>query len=72
VGLATAISLVSVGIDITPLLAFGSVSSLVVGFAAQSTIGNFVSAMALVSWGAGGHWGWLGMEFLQFLWVKFE
>ena len=48
VGGAFTASLVSVGIDISPLLAFGGVSSLVVGFAAQSTIGNFVSAMALV------------------------
>ncbi|GAB4818239.1 hypothetical protein N2152v2_005285 [Parachlorella kessleri] len=47
IGGAFTASLVSVGIDISPLLAFGGVSSLVVGFAAQSTIANFVSAMAL-------------------------
>ena len=38
VGGATIVSLTCLGIDIRPLLAFGSVSSLVVGFAAQNTI----------------------------------
>lgn len=35
------------GLDVRPLLALGSVGSLVVGLAAQATLSNFVSAAAL-------------------------
>lgn len=42
------LALTCLGFDVRPLLALGSVSSLIVGLAAQSTLSNFVSAMALV------------------------
>lgn len=41
------ISLTAVGIDVKPLLALGSVSGLAIGFAAQSTVANVVSAFSL-------------------------
>ena len=40
-------SLVAFGIDIKPMLALGSVSTLAIGFAAQSTVANVVSAFSL-------------------------
>ncbi len=43
----TFISLTAVGIDVKPLLALGSVSGLAIGFAAQSTVANVVSAFSL-------------------------
>lgn len=49
--MAAPLCLAALGIDMRPLLAVGSVGTLAVGFAAQSTISNFVSAMAIVSSG---------------------
>jgi len=40
-------SLATIGVDVTPMLTLGSVSTIAVGFAAQSTIANLVSALAL-------------------------
>ena len=40
-------SLATIGVDVTPMLTLGSVSTVAVGFAAQSTIANLVSALAL-------------------------
>jgi len=39
--------LITLGVDVTPMLTLGSVSTIAVGFAAQSTVGNLVSALAL-------------------------
>ena len=49
VGFASVAGLGAIGIDIRPLLALGSVSSLVAGLAAQTTLSNLVSALSLVS-----------------------
>jgi len=40
-------SLTTCGIDVKPILAFGSFSGLAVGFAAQNTVANVVSAFSL-------------------------
>jgi small-conductance mechanosensitive channel len=40
-------SLATIGVDVTPMLTLGSVSTVAIGFAAQSTIANLVSALAL-------------------------
>ena len=40
-------SLSALGINVQPVLAFGSVSTLAAGFAAQSTVSNVVSALSL-------------------------
>lgn len=47
VGFAGVAGLGAVGLDIRPLLALGSVSSLVAGLAAQTTLSNLVSALSL-------------------------
>ena len=39
--------LMTVGIDVGPMLTVGSVSTIAIGFAAQSTVGNLVSALSL-------------------------
>lgn len=44
---ATLFSLTALGINVKPLLALGSVSTLAIGFAAQSTVSNVVSAFSL-------------------------
>jgi small-conductance mechanosensitive channel len=44
---ATLASLVAFGFNIRPLLTLGSVSTLAIGFAAQSTVANIVSALSL-------------------------
>lgn len=40
-------SLHALGVDVQPLLALGSVSTLAIGFAAQSTVSNVLSAFSL-------------------------
>lgn len=52
IGGASFAALGAVGIDIRPLLALGSVGSLVVGFAAQATLTNVLCALSLVRRGS--------------------
>ena len=40
-------ALLVLGIDVGPMLAVGSVSTIAIGFAAQSTVSNFVAALSL-------------------------
>ncbi|KAI8101457.1 hypothetical protein M9435_001563 [Picochlorum sp. BPE23] len=48
IALATLLScLLVLGIDVGPMLAVGSVSTIAIGFAAQSTVGNIVAALSL-------------------------
>lgn len=47
VTIAVLSSLSALGINVQPFLAFGSVSTLAAGFAAQSTVSNVVSALSL-------------------------
>lgn len=49
VGGASVAGLGALNIDVRPVLALGSVGSLVVGLAAQATLANVVSALSLVS-----------------------
>ena len=51
---AALMSLAAYGINIQPLLAFGSISTLAVGLATQSTATNLVSALTLVRCGGCG------------------
>ena len=41
--------MVAFGVNVQPLLTFGSISTVAVGFAAQSTMQNVVSALQIVS-----------------------
>ena len=43
-------AMVAFGVNVQPLLTFGSISTVAVGFAAQSTMQNVVSALQIVSW----------------------
>ena len=43
--------LLVLGIDVGPMLAVGSVSTIAIGFAAQSTVGNLVAALSLYTSG---------------------
>ena len=42
-------AMVAFGVNVQPLLTFGSISTVAVGFAAQSTMQNVVSALQIVS-----------------------
>lgn len=46
---ATLTTLTAFGINVQPLLTFGSIGTVAVGFAAQSTMQNVVSALQIVS-----------------------